>query len=526
MDQKRTLAIAGLIGLSLAAIPVIRRQDATEPSQQPASGRTDELSVARSLDAALESLWRERSVSSSTSADWRLVVRRLSLALCGTIPSLEEIRALEAQPDATRLDWWMEHLLNDRRYADYFAERLARAFVGTDEGPFLIYRRRRFVTWLADQLAQNRHYDDLVRELVQSEGLWTDQPATNFVTAQERDPIRLAARTARAFLGLRVDCAQCHNHPFADWKQSDFEGLAAFYAPVEQAITGIKDTGEAAFKSVSQSGGSPRTVPAAVPYAKDELPQSGRARQRLAAWIVAPSNTNFAKAAANRVWALLFGMPLVEPVDDLEADSIAPAVLEMLANDFREHGHDLRRLIRVIASTQAFRKAPAAGATTEECQAVFASFPVTRLRPEQVAGAICQAGRLKTIDAASHIFVRLSRFIGENDFVKRFGDAGDEELLARTGTIPQRLLMMNGELARERLKADPFGATGRIAGLAPTDAACVRIAYLITLTRPPTPDEEEHFVKRIASIQGDDRGAAVEDMLWALVNSTEFCWNH
>src|SRR5262249_39591740 len=148
----------------------------------------------------------------------------------------EELRQFEGLPPDERLDWYLEHILADRRFADYFAERFARAFVGTEGGPFVFYRRRRFVNWLADEMAANRPYDQIVRELIATEGLWTSKPASNFVsvTAQQDnhnqpDPVRLAGRVTRAFLGLRLDCAQCHDHPFADWKQSDFEGLSAFF---------------------------------------------------------------------------------------------------------------------------------------------------------------------------------------------------------------------------------------------------------------------------------------------------------
>src|SRR5262249_42603571 len=153
---------------------------------------------------------------------------------------LEEIRALERLPAEERIDAHLERLLSDRRFADYFAERLTRAFLGTEDGPFLIYRRRRFVYWLSDKLAENQPYDELVREIIATEGLWTDHPATNFITATAAengpDPVRLAARTTRAFLGVRIDCAQCHDHPFAAWKQGDFEGLAAYFAQAQQSV--------------------------------------------------------------------------------------------------------------------------------------------------------------------------------------------------------------------------------------------------------------------------------------------------
>ena len=163
------------------------------------------------------------------------VMRRLSLSLCGTIPSLEEIRRFEYRPPDRRIDAWLDDLLRDRRCGDYLAERFARVFVGTEDGPFLKFRRRRFVAWLSDAILANRRYDANVRDLIADEGLWTDHPATNFLTVttdektERPTPDRLSARVARAFLGVRLDCAQCHDHPFQPWKQEHFRGLAAFF---------------------------------------------------------------------------------------------------------------------------------------------------------------------------------------------------------------------------------------------------------------------------------------------------------
>src|SRR5206468_2650089 len=153
------------------------------------------------------------------------------------------------QKDLDVAAWWTAGLLADPRSSDYLGERFARALVGTIDGPFLIYRRGRFVSWLADELHADRPYDQIVRQLIASDGLWTSEPATNFITVaitagmQNKGPdeTKLAARVYRAFLGIRIDCAQCHDHPFASWKQEDFHNLAAFFAHTEQSFTGIRE---------------------------------------------------------------------------------------------------------------------------------------------------------------------------------------------------------------------------------------------------------------------------------------------
>jgi hypothetical protein len=515
------------------AVGIVATGDDVQPPPQPESPAESVRDAAVGVDRALQGAWTQAGVDSLEPADPLTIVRRLSLALCGTVPSLEEIRAIEKLPAAEQADAHLERLLADRRFADYFAERLARAFVGTDNGPFIIYRRRRFVYWLSDELAKNRPYDDLAREIIGAQGLWTDQPATNFVTAhfipdQGPDPAAMAARTTRAFLGMRIDCAQCHDHPFAEWKQGDFEGLAAFFGQVRNSLTGITDKGgEYEVEDIRTK--EKRTVGPRVPFSADSASDEGRRREQLARWITDTSNPYFAKAIANRVWTLMFGQGIVEPVDDLEAEPRVDGVLDMLAGDFRSSGHDLRRLIRVIASTGAFRASSAASGGREVSEAqekLFAAFPVSRLRSEQIAGALIQASSLRTVDAESHILVRFFRTINTGDFVNRYGDAGEEELNAHIGTIPQRLVMMNGQMPRERIEASPLNAAGRIATLAPNDDTRVEVAYLVCMSRRPTSEEKTHFVSRLSGLTGDNRNDAVEDMLWALVNSTEFSWNH
>jgi uncharacterized protein DUF1549/uncharacterized protein DUF1553 len=460
------------------------------------------------------------------------VARRLALALVGTVPSLEQIRQFEALPPAERLPWWLDHLLQDRRFADYFAERFARAWVGTEDGPFIFYRRRRLIAWLSDQLAGNRPYDELVRELLSSDGLWTDRPATNFVSVTSQpdnmnqpDPVRLAGRVTRAFLGLRLDCAQCHNHPFTDWKQSDFQALSAFFGQTHLGLTGIQD-GPGEYEAEEHKTKVTRVVAPRVPFAPELLPDEGSRRERLAVWVTSPKNPNFARAAVNRVWALLIGRPLVEPVDNLESDSPGLPMLKLLADDFVAQSFDLRRLIRLIAFTEVYHLDSADGPEdAEAAERVWAVFPLTRLRPEQVVGSVLQAASVTTIDSESHIAIRLFRFGAQNDFVKRYGDSGEDEFDGRGGTIPQRLLLMNGKLVQERTKADITNASARIAWMAPDDARAVEAAYLTVLTRRPTPKEAAYFVPTLSE-PGLSRAERIEDLYWALINSTEFSWNH
>ncbi|MGD0040593.1 MAG: DUF1549 domain-containing protein [Isosphaeraceae bacterium] len=527
-----SVVLAGGLALARGAL----RPSASTPPREPEkkTGQADLRPIVAEINAVFERRWAEKGARPAPPASELAVLRRLSLALTGSIPALEEIRQFEARPAEGRLESWLDELLRDRRTADYLAERFARALVGTEDGPFVKFRRRRFTTWLSDAILENRPYDTVVRDLIADQGLWTDHPATNFVsvTISEEtelpDPERLAARVSRAFLGVRLDCAQCHDHPFQPWKQADFRGLAAFFGSVHSNLRGVRD-GESMYHPLDRKTKQAVTVEPRVPFHSELLPGAGSLREQLAGWIVNPGNPNLARATVNRVWALLFGRPLVDPVDDLPASGELPPMLLLLAGDFSSHDYDLQRLIRIIAATEVFRlestdttPADSDGPNDE----IWATFPMTRLRPEQVAGAVFQAASLATLGPQSSWFVRLAFYTGRNNFVRRYGDTGEDDFAVRGGTIPQRLLLMNGELVCEKTKDNLFNASRRIAELAPDDRKAIEVAYLTVMTRRPTSEELSHFESRLAGTKDQERKDRLTDLFWTLLNTTEFSWNH
>lgn len=512
----------------------------------PAATSDDWSLTLQRLNAEFHAHWQEQGVAHAPPADDLTLARRLSLGLTGTVPSLEEIRALEAVSPAERLEWWTSRLLEDRRYSDYVAERLARAYVGTEDGPFLVYRRRRFASWLSDNLAANTPYDEIVRKLIAGTGLWNSNPGVNFLTVAARqnadnkpDEIRLAGRTTRAFLGMRIDCVQCHDDKLGtitlgpkasphSARQEDFHQLAAFFSQTKLGLVGIRDDGKQRYDYKYLHAEKETVVPPQVPYGAEIFNGAGSRREQLARWVTNPQNKPFARATVNRIWALLLGKPLVEPIDDIPLFGQYPPGLELLADDFVTHRYDLRRLIRLIVASDPFRlDSRAEFEISENHERQWAVFPLSRLRPEQVAGALVQSASLTTIDANAHILAQLAKFGQTNDFVKRYGDIGEDEFTDRGGTIPQRLLMMNGNLVQERIDKNPLtNAATRIATLTRSDEAAIEAAYLAVLTRRPSSQELAHFQLRLADRQQRSRAQALEDLYWVLLNSTEFSWNH
>lgn len=532
------LVAFGFLAAGLSSKPTAEVQPQPPPPDPHFVDRLAELDGARA-----ESL-RAAGLSSAPPADWLTICRRLSLALVGNQLSLEEIRRLERLPEEQREAAHVDALLNDSRFHHYWGERWTRFLVGTDDGDLVAFRRRRFRVWLAAFFADpSARYDQLVRRLVTAEGLWTDRPEVNFLSATfdsndgQPDPVRLASRSSRVFLGLRIDCLQCHsdflgNASLGDVEnpreglQSDFHQLAAFFSSAKMnGLQGVRN-GDVDYRYQYLNADEEVDVEPAVPYSPELLPEHGTPRQRLAAWITHPANRQAARAAVSHFWALMFGRPAGEAVDNLPLGTDPKPMVGVLADDFVAHGFDVRRLIRLIAASAAFRADSRAPFTvTPEHEQHLAVFPLVRLRPEQVAGSIIQASRLKKTDRESSLILQLQTQAITGDFIKQYGDVGEDEFNSDSVTVTQRLLMMNGKMQRDVTKFDPVvNAATHVGMFADDDRQAVEILYLSALNRSPTEAEAAHFVDRIA--HAENRYTALEDLAWVLLNSSELAWNH
>ncbi|WP_339748003.1 DUF1549 domain-containing protein [uncultured Rubinisphaera sp.] len=528
-----------LVVFSTAFPPVHARIDNADQQQEI----TEFNSTVSQVNQWFRNDWQVTGLAKAPPADEKILLRRLSLALHGTIPSLEELRRFEADQRPDRLQQWCREMLEDPRFADYFAERFTRAFVGTQGEPFLVFRRDRFRNWLVEQLKQNRPYNQVVQEIISQDGLWTGEPATNFMTHAvlngDVDENKLAGKTVRAVLGQRIDCAQCHDHPFADWKQHDFEGLAAYFGQVRLSAFGVEDRKNQEYKVEDRITLEERTVQPEVPFQENLLPDSGTRREQLAFWSTHPANRRFSRAAVNRIWALMFGKafsegaPYYTRVDDLpdpEDDEGTGTALDLLADAFVASNYNIKQLIETIAALEVYRL----DSTTDEIddsivrQQIdhWAVFPLIRLRPEQVVGSMLQAASIKTIDQNSHLLTRTFKLINENDFLKEYGDFGADELDERAGTVPQALLRMNGKLFEESTRPSPFNATPRIALASGSPEHILETCFLTCLTRPPSQKEKQFFLNKWQEEKSSRWPQRTHDLYWALINSPEFSWNH
>ncbi|VAX38880.1 FIG00926787: hypothetical protein [hydrothermal vent metagenome] len=551
-SQRKTLLGLSIAGLAIVGVVVWAAYAPVRKSlpQLPNNVAVDLDRTVNKVNQFFEKDWKGNHLQPAKLADDIQIFRRLSLALHGTVPSLEEIRLFEKDPRSNRLRHWVAGMLEDNRFLDYFAERLARNLVGIEDGNLILFRRDRFTEWLRTQLKEDRPYNEMVQEMIASDGLWTGVPQTNFITATIANDVldvnKLAGRSVRAFMGQRMDCAQCHDHPFVEeWKQKDFEGIAAYYGQTNYTILGVGDqpqkkNGKPREHTVQDfkedENGTPieikRVVKPAVPFHPEWLPSKGNRRALLAGWLTHPQNRRFERAIVNRIWGLLFGRPYIDPVDDLPDPPKVdhPDLLDLLGADFREHHYSLRRLIYVITASKPFQLQSHHRETSPrqiaELESRWGVFPLMRLRPEQVIGSMLQTSSIKTIDQNSHLIFRALRLIRESDFIKDYGDLGEDELGDRAGTIPQALLRMNGKLPEELLKTGPITASGRITSLSKDTQQMVENCFLVCLTRKPTEEEQIHFVTQLQGKTKDQQNQIIEDLFWALYNSPEFSWNH
>jgi hypothetical protein len=363
--------------------------------------------------------------------------------------------------------------------------------------------------------------------MISGVGVWTENRSVNYLTStcdfnsyEGPDKSQLAGRTAQALLSINLECAECHDHPFDAWTRKDFQGLAAFFASTKRTpYAGLQDLPE------DLEGGAARPL-----YQPQLLPDDGRPRERLAAWLTDPGNRPFARTVVNRLWTQMFGRPLVGTFASIPLDGPFPPTMELLVDDLIAHQYDLSRLLMILASSRAFQlesvavESPASAAE-EEVKETWASYPLTRLRPEQQANAILQISRLRAYDQRVHFSTRIFNYARSLRFREQFNDLGEKELGAADASVSQKLLVMNGDLIRRGTQS-LTSASRRIALLCPTDDAAVQSAYLVVLTRSPTQEEESYFAAKLSGATGEARQAAVEDLVWTLANSVEFAWNH
>ena len=487
------------------------------------------------IDQLAAEKWKKLGLKPSSPCDDPTFLRRVTVDLCGRLPTVDESRAFLADASGDKRDQAIERLLASPDYPAYFALKWGSILrnsnlAGADRASYA------FHNWLKDMVARNRPYDEFVRGIVAASGEWADAPAINWFWQSRDDQLhQVTADTAQVFLGLRLQCAKCHHHPYERFTQDDYYGLAGFYTRL-----GRKSFGEPPpyFTSPNVTIGErhpitgqqiePKFLDGAIAkFTAEEDP-----RHALVDWMSKPENPFFSKTMVNRLWGHFFGRGLVHEVDDLRETNPPsnPELLEALAREFRDHKFDIKHMIRLMVQSRAYQLSSDPTDDNRRDQQNFARFYARRLPAEVAHDAVEQATGFKTnfsnmsadsraIDLPHERFG--SYFLDTFDRPKRV--SGCECERSTSATLSQVLLLSNSDEVEGKLQ----NGAARIAKLFEakrSTAEMVEELYLATFSRYPTPREVTIATGYID--RDSEPRKAVEDLLWTLLNSREFLFNH
>lgn len=499
------------------------------------------------VDRLLQQSWKNADVQPAPRADDAVFLRRAYLDLTGVIPSVGEVREFLRDARPGKRERLIEKLLGtggksgnarrngSSRHATHLANIWQQVMLPqVNNNPRFRFQAGTFNAWLRNHFAENTPYDRMVAELITYSGPAGRGGPGLFYQVLELKPEELAASTSRIFLGVQIQCAQCHNHPFDHWTQKDFWSYAAFFAQLNRPrgrSRFVAQIGDAKSGEVTLPNTQIVVLPRYLGAKPMKLPAGSVRRRELARWLTSKQNPYFAKATVNRVWAILFGYGLVDPVDDFGKHNPAshPRLLEALAKDFAESGYDLRRLFRVLAKTKAYQLSSQVTATDSYQPNLFNRMAVKSLTAEQIFDCfeIATAKRELPTAYGSSGQVRYRVNSARQQFLAKF-EAPTQKATEFQAGIPQALTMMNGPLVAEATDVDRSDILIALADspFMNTEQR-VETLFLAALSRMPTPKERSRFVAYVDSggRSGDSR-QALGDVMWALLNSTEFILNH
>jgi len=487
------------------------------------------------IDELAMQKWMKLGLQPSPVCDDPTFLRRVTVDLCGRLPSIEETRLFLADMDTNKRDQLVDRLLNSPDYPAYFALKWGSILrnsnlAGSEKAAYA------FHNWIKDMVARNRPYDEFVRGIVAASGEWQDAPAINWFWQSRDDQLhQVTADTAQVFLGLRLQCAKCHHHPYERFSQDDYYGLAGFFTRL-----GRKSFGEPppyfSAPNVTIGERHPVTGEQIEPKFLDgEVTKFGPEqdpRHALVDWMAQPENPFFAKALVNRLWGHFFGRGLVHEVDDLRETNPPsnPELLAKLSREFVDHQFDVRFVIRQILTSRTYQLSSAPIAENAGDLQNFARYYPRRFTAEVLLDAVDQAtghksqfgnmsSEARAVDLPHENFG--SYFLDTFDRPRRVTACECERGTA--ATLSQVLLLANSDELENKI-ASGDARIDKLFKEQKSTPQMIEDLYLATFSRYPTPQEiitaESHIMR------SPDPRRGVEDVLWSLVNSREFLFNH
>ncbi len=530
----RTFSLAGEAAVMARYMGQVTVFRALVPLGKPIAKYPEWVAV-NYIDRLALARWKQLGIVPSDLCTDGEFIRRVHLDLCGRLPKPEEVRGFLADKSPDKRARLIDRLLDDRDYAAYFALRWGSilrnaSLAGSEQAAYA------FHDWIRDMVARNRPYDEFVRGIVAAAGEWQDAPAVNWYWQMRDDQLHQpVADTAQVFLGLRLQCAKCHHHPYERWSREDYFGLAGFFSRL-----GRKGLGEPPpyYSSRTRTTGeiNPRTGKPIEPKLLDgpylEVPPDEDPRHRLVDWMARPDNPFFARALVNRLWGHLMGRGLVDPVDDLRETNPPsnPELLDALAKDFIKHKFDVKHVIRTICNSRTYQLSSVPNEFNKHDTQNHARYYGRRLIAEVLHDAVDQACGTRTR------FNRMSKQARAVDlpheaFGSYFLDVFDRpprssacECARSTGASLSQVLHLSFSGSIEGKVSAGDGRVAKLVKQKVSPEQALEELYLAAYARPPTGQERRTALDYLRRQPDLRRG--LEDVLWALVNTREFMFNH
>jgi hypothetical protein len=493
--------------------------------------------------------WVANSVFPSPVADDAEWLRRVYLDIVGHIPPVEELEAFMSDKSKSKRSEVIDRLLDDPGYVRQQTTIWSNLLIGRGNNvQQQRINRDTLNKFLRESFAKNRPWSEVVYDLVSAEGPDTENGAATFLMSHLNDgAVPATAITARLFMGTQVQCTQCHNHPFNEWKQNAFWEMNSFFKQARKVEhqkynpkTGRMDFDYAELASTGFSGPvyfEKRNGLMQVAYPKyegtevDPGPDTNR-RKELARLMIEGENTLVAKAMVNRMWGHFFGYGFTKPVDDMGPHNPAshPELLDRLGEEFVKSKYDLKQLVRWICNSEAYnltsqfnkrneRDNPAAGET-----ALFSHMYVKSMSAEQLYDSLIIATDAHKSGRSSWEEAEKQRRDWMQQFVLAFGTDENDESTTFNGTIPQALMMMNGDLVQNAISEKKGSYLNSVLLDRGNERNKLRHLYMSSLSRAPNAKEVQNASKLISSSKNPLEG--YQDLFWALLNSNEFIFIH
>lgn len=460
-------------------------------------------------------------------------LRRVTIDIIGQLPTEEEYRDFMANTAADKRSQVIDRLLERKEFSEIWAMKWAQLLLVKSNNQVSYKAAFLYSSWLTNQIAQDTPIDQIVREMIASNGGVFEQPATNFYQV-ERDTIKTAENVAQVFMGIRTQCTQCHNHPFDRWTMNDYYGFASFFAQVG------RKTGEDYREVIifNRGGGEvnhPVTnkpvPPTFLGAGQPEIKGGQDRREVLAAWITSPENPYFATSIANRVWAHFTGTGIVEPVDDIRVSNPAsnPELFAELGKKLTEYKFDLKQLVRDICNSETYQRTTQPNETNRWDTRNYSFAKVRRIPAEMLLDCISEATgtqeKFRGLPLGARA-VQIADGSSSNYFLTTFGRSPRTTVCeAEASTDPslsQALHLLNGNATQGKIQQGKLIDTWLAAGS--TVPQIIEKIYLRSLSRQPTQAEMDTLTKLVAETGNDTIG--LEDVFWAVLNSREFMFNH